>query len=137
MNDCLFCKITKREIPSYVVYEDDTALAFLDVTPVNHGHVLLVPKEHSRNILEIDDNTLKELAPLIKKIALAVKEGTGADGINIHINNEPPAGQVIFHTHIHIIPRFSDDGLRMWRGQEVPENILEESSEKIKNKIKK
>jgi len=136
MDDCLFCKIIKGEIPSHKVYEDANVLAFLDITPVNPGHVLLVPKKHSRNILEIDDNNFRELAPLIKKIARAVKEGMGADGINIHINNEPAAGQVIFHTHIHIIPRFSDDGLKMWRGQEIDQEKLMGAAKKITNQVK-
>ncbi len=119
MNECLFCKIATGRIPCAKVYEDDHFLAFLDITPVQKGHTLLVPKEHSRNMLETPDETLALLSPVMKKVARAVKNATHADGINMYINNDRAAGQVIAHTHIHIIPRFEDDGLHMWRGKEL------------------
>lgn len=132
MNDCLFCKIIAQEIPSHQVYEDNNWLAFLDINPVNLGHVLLLPKQHHRNLLDLPENLLREVGPLIQKIALAVKEATQANGINIGWNNESSAGQIIFHSHIHIIPRFEGDGFIHWRGQG---NITEEEFIEIKNKI--
>lgn len=119
MNDCLFCKIVNGEIPSTKVYEDDKALAFLDITPVSTGHTLLVPKKHSKNVLDAEDDVLAKISPILKKVSIAVKKGTGADGINIHINNEPAAGQVVPHLHMHIIPRYSDDELHLWKGDEA------------------
>ena len=103
--DCLFCKIISGEIPSAKVYEDEYSFAFLDINPINPGHTLLVPKRHFANLYETSDETLKELTPIIKKLAIAVKKAVSADGINIGMNNDPAAGQLVFHAHFHIIPR--------------------------------
>jgi len=133
--DCLFCKIIKGEVPSEKIYEDEYSFAFLDITPVNPGHTLLAPKEHSRNILDISEEALGNIAPALKKISIAVKEGIGANGINIHINNEPSAGQVVFHTHIHIIPRFEKDGYKLWHGSPYKEGGKAQTAEKIREKL--
>jgi histidine triad (HIT) family protein len=135
MKNCLFCKIATNEIPSIQVYEDGFSLAFLDINPINPGHTLLIPKEHSRNIFDIKEESLKNMMPALKKISSVVKKSMGADGINIHINNEPPAGQVIFHTHIHIIPRFKDDNLKLWGGKPYKNNEIDKVAEKIKANI--
>ena len=127
---CIFCKIAKKEISSEIVYETDNVLAFLDAHPTNPGHTLVIPKKHYRTLLETDDNVLKELIIAVKKVANAVKEAVGADGINIGINSEKAAGQIIFHTHIHVIPRFKNDGLNVWPQKEYKpgqaENIKKE-----------
>lgn len=136
MENCLFCKIISGEIPSSKVYENENSVAFLDINPVNVGHTLLVPKKHSRNIFDIKEETLKNLMPTLQKISTAVKEGVKADGVNIHINNEPSAGQVVFHTHIHIIPRFENDGIKMWNGKPYENGKMEEVAEKIKSSLK-
>ncbi len=107
----------------------------LDINPVNLGHALILPKKHFRNLLDMPDKLLKKQGPLIKKIALAVKDATGADGINIGWNNEPAAGQLIFHSHVHIIPRFRNDGFKHWRGKNKPLN--EELVEIARNLMKK
>lgn len=135
MEDCLFCKIIKGEIPCQKVYEDDTFFAFLDIHPINLGHTLLLPKNHHRNLFDLPTNILEKIGPLIKKIALAVREASCADGINIGWNNETAAGQVIFHSHIHIIPRFNNDGFVQWKGQECSENALIEMKIKLSNKL--
>ena len=114
MEDCLFCKIAKKEIPSDIIYENDKVLAFLDIAPVNKGHTLVIPKKHSRNIFDIEEEDLIEVQKAVKKLAPAIKEATNAGGVNIQANNEPTAGQVVMHTHIHIIPRFVEDGLKLW-----------------------
>jgi len=129
---CLFCKIGSGEIPAVNIYEDEHAIAFLDIKPVSYGHTLIVPKEHSRNIFDISDNTLQTIMPVVKKVATAVREGVGAGGINIHINNEPPAGQEVFHTHIHIIPRFSDDGKEMWKGKPYEQGEMEKIADSVR-----
>ncbi|KKU81894.1 MAG: Histidine triad (HIT) protein [Parcubacteria group bacterium GW2011_GWA1_47_8] len=116
MPDCLFCKIIAGKIPSQKVYEDDTVLAFLDIHPVNVGHTLIIPKAHHANLYETPDETLAHMTTVAKKISIAVKSALGADGINIEMNNEPDAGQVILHSHLHIIPRFQGDGFTYWHG---------------------
>lgn len=133
MTNCLFCKIIKGEIPSIKVYENHNALAFMDIRPVNTGHVLIVSKKHFENIFDADDETLTDVAIASKKVACAVKKAVNADGINLHANNGRSAGQVIFHLHWHIIPRFENDGLRLWPHKEMTEEKLKETAEKIKN----
>jgi len=135
MNDCLFCKIINGEIPSEKIYEDEHSFAFLDHNPVNPGHTLLVPKEHSRNILDASEETLKNIMPALKKISAAVKDGVSADAFNIYINNEPVSGQVIFHTHFHIIPRFENDGHKLWRGAPYKEGVEKEVAKNIRRKV--
>ena len=133
MNDCIFCKIIAGEIPSTAVYEDDNVFAFLDITPVNPGHTLVVPKKHSTNVLDTDDETLASLFPAVKQVAHAVKKGMEAEGINIHINNGSAAGQVVPHLHLHIIPRYADDGLHLWKGSE--KKYSEDAARKIKEAL--
>ena len=133
MNDCLFCKIIAGEVPSDKVYEDDIALAFLDINPNNPGHTLVIPKEHSTNIFDIDENILSHLATVNKKIAIAQKEALGAEGVNVYANNERAAGQVVFHTHIHIIPRYEKDDYKVWSGN--PENA--KNNPEVADKLKK
>ncbi|MEO5635154.1 MAG: HIT family protein [Candidatus Paceibacterota bacterium] len=117
MEDCIFCKIIKGEIPSSKIYEDENVLAFLDIAPVNIGHTLIVPKKHFPNIYETPDEVLMQIMKVAKKISKAVKSEMKADGVNVTMNNDPAAGQVIFHTHLHIIPRKKDDGFGMWHGR--------------------
>ncbi|MFA6397433.1 MAG: HIT family protein [Candidatus Paceibacterota bacterium] len=115
MENCLFCKIIKKEIDSSIIYEDDKFIAILDISPINIGHSLLIPKEHSVNIFDIKEETLSEAAPILKKLSLAIKKAVDADGINIHMNNEEAGGQAIMHTHFHVIPRYKDDGIVQWK----------------------
>lgn len=129
--NCLFCKIVAGEIPSYKIYEDENFLAFLDINPVAQGHTLVIPKKHSPNLLEMEDFLIKDLFVLVKKLAKHIKEKTKADGINILVNTEKEAGQIIFHTHIHIIPRFAGDGFQHWQG----ENYQEDEIEKIQSSL--
>jgi len=131
MNDCLFCKIVSKEIPYEKIYEDENFLAFLDINPVNQGHTLVIPKKHSRTIFEMDDKNVKEIMMIVKKVANKIRKTLKADGINIMINNESAAGQIIFHTHIHIIPRFSGDGLKHWPGQEYKNGEAQSIVKKI------
>ena len=132
MNDCLFCKIIKREIPASIVYEDDAIIAFLDIKPVNPGHVLVVPKEHSENMTKASDPALTALTLAVKKLAPAICRATGCDGWNLEVNNEPAAGQIVMHTHWHIIPRLMDDGLRHWLGNSYPEGEQEKVAAAIR-----
>ncbi|MDD2935254.1 MAG: HIT family protein [Candidatus Pacebacteria bacterium] len=136
MKNCLFCKIIKGEIPSTKVYEDENIFAFLDINPNNIGHTLVIPKKHSRNILDIEERDLKNVIMGVQKISQAIKKAVSADGINVMNNNEPVAGQVIFHTHFHIIPRFESDGYKHWKGKtKYAEGEAEQVAEKIRKEI--
>ncbi len=136
--ECIFCKIIKGEIPSYKVYEDDKIIAFLDINPTNKGHTLVAPKEHYENTLETSDKLVAHLAVVSKIISKAVIRATGTHACNIGINNGAESGQIIFHTHWHIIPRFANDGYQLWQGKDViyAEGEAQEIAEKIKRKIK-
>lgn len=130
---CLFCKIIAREIPSTKIYEDNTALAFLDIHPTNIGHTLVIPKTHYINLYDTPDKTLAHMMMVVKKLSVAIKSAVGADGINIEMNNDTVAGQIIFHTHLHIVPRFSGDGFTHWNGTRgYHEGEIAEVGEKIK-----
>ena len=133
--DCLFCKIISGEIPATKIYEDETTLAFLDINPVNPGHTLIIPKKHSRNIFDIEKEDLITVTNNIQKIAKAIKKGLNPEGINILNNNEPVAGQIIFHTHFHIIPRFTGDGLKQWKGTTYSEGESKKVAKEIKAKL--
>lgn len=135
MNNCIFCKIIKGEMSADKVYEDDRLLAFLDINPVNAGHTLLVSKEHYENLYDLPDDILRQMAPMIKKLAMAIKEAVGAQGINIGMNNEKAAGQLVPHAHFHIIPRFSNDGHRHWHGEPYLEGESQQTAEKIKEAL--
>lgn len=112
MSDCIFCKIIAGEIPASKVYEDDQVLAFLDITQVTKGHTLVIPKKHYRNVLDMDAEAAGHLFTAVPAIARQLKEKLGASGLNIVNNNEEAAGQTVFHTHIHLLPRFDqNDGL--------------------------
>ena len=114
MPDCIFCKIVKKEVPSLVIYEDKDVFAFLDIGPVNPGHTLVIPKKHAKNLYEIKDPDLAKVSVALKKVASAVKSGVGSEGINIMMNVEKAAGQLVDHIHFHVIPRFSNDGIKHW-----------------------
>lgn len=107
--DDIFLKIIRGEIPSEKVYEDEVTFAFLDIKPNNKGHVLVVPKESFRNVFDMPVETFAAMARSAQKIAVALRDTIGAEGVNITMNNEPAAGQEVFHAHMHVIPRFSGD----------------------------
>lgn len=134
--DCIFCKIVAGEVPCYKVYEDDNFLAFLDMYPVNNGHTLVIPKEHYDNIFELPENIASKYFVVVKKISEIVKKIMNADGINIGMNNLPAAGQVVFHSHIHVIPRFKNDGLNHWGNKEVDPVEMQRIANEMKNFLK-
>src|SRR3989338_2865613 len=114
MNDCIFCKIIKGELPCAKVYEDAEVMAFLDIHPINFGHTLVVTKEHCVNIMDSPADVLGQLMAVVKKIAPAILSATKTNSFNLGVNNGGPAGQVIFHTHFHVMPRYEGDGYKMW-----------------------
>jgi len=108
--DCIFCKIVSNEIKVKRVYEDENFIAFLDTHPRAEGHTLIIPKKHFRNLLDMPNTLGNEMLEAIKKVSLKLIDEGKAEGVNVLSNNEPVAGQIVFHTHIHIIPRKKDDG---------------------------
>ena len=108
MEDCIFCKIINGEIPSYKIYEDEVVYAFLDITQVTPGHTLVVPKKHAKDIFEYDEELASQVFARIPKIARALEKAyPDMQGLNIINNNREVAYQSVFHSHIHLIPRFS------------------------------
>ena len=110
--DCIFCKILDNEIPSYKIYEDKNVLAFLDITQGTKGHTLIIPKKHIKNIYELDEETASKIFKIVPKIANALKVAFNPIGLNIVNNNDQPL-QSVFHFHIHLIPRYKDDGMKL------------------------
>ena len=133
MNECIFCRIVQGGMLSYKVHEDKNTLAFLDIFPINHGHVLVIPKSHFADIFDIPEKDMQNVMVTAKKLAPAVMKATKADGINIGMNNKPASGQVVMHAHLHIIPRYKNDGLKTWPQKPYGS---EEEKEKIAAEIK-
>ena len=128
----IFAKILRGEIPCTKVYEDEHTIAFMDIMPQADGHTLVVPKNPSVNLLDADAATFGPLFSTVQKIARAVKQGMGADGIVITQFNESAAGQTVFHLHVHIIPRWEGVALRKHSGQMADAAVLKDHAEKIK-----
>lgn len=133
--NCIFCKITRGEVPAVKVYEDDDTLAFLDIHPNHRGHTLIISKHHFENIYGLPAETLCRVALTAQKIAIALKQAVSADGINIVMNNESAAGQIIDHNHIHVIPRFNEDSGYLGKKYTYVAGEMEELAEKIKLEI--
>lgn len=131
--DCIFCKIIKGEIPAEIIYQDEKIIAFLDIKPAVKGHTLFVTKQHCQDFLSLPDDLITYLFHKAKVITPAILKGAGANGFNIGINNGTSAGQVIFHCHLHVIPRFSGDGLTMWPGSDYQPDEIHEYAEKIRS----
>lgn len=128
---CIFCKIVNQEIPAKVMAEDDRVLAFLDIKPVNPGHTLIIPKKHYSTIEEISEEDLTAVILMLKKVAKKIKDNLNYSGYNINLNNDPVAGQEIPHLHFHVIPRKSDDGLKLWPQKEYQGNQAEQILKKL------
>jgi histidine triad (HIT) family protein len=129
---CIFCKIIKGEIPSYKVYEDKYTFSFLDILPVNPGHVLVIPKKHFANIEEADEKTLCQIMKTIKKVGKALKDGLKIEGYNVGENNDKIAGQIIPHLHFHVMPRKKGDGLKLWSQKKYKKGEAEKIAKKIR-----
>lgn len=114
MDDCIFDKIIRREVPADIVYEDENTLAFLDIAPTSKGHTLVIPKKHVQDIFETDDETLAATMRTVHNIASTVRDSVGAKGVHVSSNHGAAAGQVVFHLHFHIIPRQSRTEFEFW-----------------------
>lgn len=131
----VFAKILRGEIPCHKVYEDDDAVAFMDVMPQAPGHTLIVPKAASRNLLDADPVVLSKLLPIVQKVAIAVKAAFAADGVSVFQYNEAAGGQSVFHLHMHVVPRHEGQPLRPHTGGMEQPDVLATHAAKIKARI--
>lgn len=115
--DCIFCRIVKGEIPCAKIHETEDALAFLDVSPVAQGHLLVIPKAHHPTLFDLPTDLGCRLFALLAPLGRAVMTATGATGLNLQMNNYEAAGQAVPHAHLHLIPRHPSDGLTLWAGR--------------------
>lgn len=124
--NCIFCKIANGEIPSKTIYEDNDFRVILDLGPATKGHALILPKEHSANLFELPEETACKAMKLAKKLGEQMVTNLKADGLNIVQNNGETAGQTVKHFHLHLIPRYKDDGQNiLWKPGEVSDEELE------------
>jgi histidine triad (HIT) family protein len=112
-DDCVFCRIAAREAPAFIVEEDERTLAFMDISPATRGHLLVIPKAHSADLLEVGEDDLAACAATAKRMTRRVKERLGADGVNVLNSCGRVAWQTVFHFHLHVIPRYDDDPLKL------------------------
>jgi histidine triad (HIT) family protein len=131
----VFAKILRGELPCEKVYEDESTLAFMDIMPRADGHVLVIPKNGSRNILDASIPDLQATMATVQKIARAVKDGMKADGLTIQQFNESAGGQVVFHLHFHILPRWEGVPLRPHTGEMAPKEVLAEQGRRIRGAL--
>ncbi len=134
--DCIFCKIAKGDIPSATIYESNDFKCILDVAPANRGHALIIPKEHSDNIYELDADMAAKVFSFATVAAKAIKEETGCEGLNIIQNNGEIAGQTVNHFHMHLVPRFKDDDVKVtWKQHETESEAQNDLAKAIKNRL--
>ena len=134
MSDCIFCKIANGEIPSAPLYEDEDFRVILDLGPASKGHALILPKAHAANIYEISDDMAAKAMILAKKMATKMTEALKCDGFNIVQNNGEPAGQTVFHFHMHLIPRYEGDQVGItWKPGTLTDEVKNEILEKLKS----
>ncbi|EKF43769.1 HIT family protein [Nitratireductor indicus] len=131
-NDNIFAKILRGELPSHKLYEDDETFAFMDIMPRGDGHFLVIPKKPSRNILDVAPDSLAAVMRTVQKLGRAAKEAFDADGLTVQQFNEAAGGQVVFHLHVHVIPRFEGIALRPHTGEMADQSVLAQQAEKIR-----
>lgn len=130
--NCIFCKLAGGDIPTATLYEDDDFRVILDANPAAKGHALIIPKEHYANLYELDDELAGKVMVLAKKMITKLTDLLGCDGYNIVQNNGEAAGQTVFHFHLHMIPRYQNDGVGLaWKMGELTEEDKEDILSKI------
>jgi histidine triad (HIT) family protein len=131
--DCIFCAIADDIVPATKVYEEDQILAFMDINPANPGHLLVIPKQHYRNIFDIDAEIASKIMQVGTQLASAIQTALNPDGLNLLQSSESAAFQTVFHFHLHLIPRWEDDSLVLpWRPQQGDMNQIVEAADKIR-----
>ena len=132
--ECVFCKIVNKEIPAYIVYEDEYSIAFLDINPLNKGHILFIPKKHYERLSLMDLEYSKNFYESFQKFLKLFEEKLSKD-YNIIVNNGKKAGQAVFHAHIHLVPQYEDEGYKKifnWSTHKLTEEEAKEILEKFK-----
>jgi len=119
--DCIFCKIVAGELPAEKVAEDEHTIAFMDLNPWTRGHALVIPRNHSRNLYDVDPEDLRHAVVAAKRLAERLRDRLGCDGVNLLNSFEPAAWQTVFHLHLHVIPRYEGDPLRLPGQPQRPE----------------
>ncbi|MGB0717214.1 MAG: HIT family protein [Phycisphaerae bacterium] len=133
---CIFCRIIAGEIPSAKVYEDDQAFAFLDIGPLSEGHLLVIPKTHVAHLVDMTSEQAAAVGRVVPTLGKALLSVTGADGLNMLVNNGKSAGQEVMHVHWHLIPRVAGDGLGYrWSAGSYPEGRLDELAEAYRSAL--
>lgn len=138
MKDCIFCKITAGELPAVKLYEDELVLAFLDIAPINPGHILVIPKEHHTGSATIPEDVAGRMFHVGTRLGVAAKRAMEMDGFNLHLADGTCAGQVVMHAHLHVIPRSAEDGFHWnWRQKKYSDDKeRDETAALIKEKLK-
>lgn len=132
-DDCVFCSILAGDMPGEVVQEDEHTVAFMDINPWTRGHAVVIPRRHSRNLFDIDDEDLWRTTMAARRLALTMRERLGCDGINLLNAAEPVAWQTIWHFHLHVIPRYVDDPLELpTRPQRAEPEVLAEVARELR-----
>ncbi|MCI7643788.1 MAG: HIT domain-containing protein [Lentisphaeria bacterium] len=140
MTDCIFCRIISGEIPSTKVYEDELVYAFMDISPINYGHVLVIPREHHESIATVPEAVAGRMMRVGSRLGVAMKRALDYDGYNLHLADGAAAGQVVMHVHLHVVPRGVEDGF-FWNWRQLKYDVAPvgnavEYAEKIKSKLK-
>ena len=134
--DCIFCAIVAGEIPAVKVYEDEHVFAFMDIAPANPGHTLVIPKQHYRNIFDMPTEVGSKIMQAAIPIANAIRTALNSDGLNLFQSNEAAAFQTVFHFHLHLIPRWENDPLRLpWRPSETDVEQISDIAAKIRDAL--
>jgi histidine triad (HIT) family protein len=137
MRDCIFCRIAAGEIPAVRVLETPRVMAFLDIAPVHPGHTLVIPRQHYMNLLDLPDEVWKEMGQVSRRVAQALTGVLQAPGFNLGMNNFAAAGQEVFHAHLHIIPRYLGDGLRLFPQKAYAPGGMEEVGHCLRQVLEK
>ncbi len=133
--ETVFAKIIRKELPAEIIYETETVIAFLDIEPSGKGHTLVVPKIWSEHVFSISKEAWGEVMEVVRMLAPKVRDAVHADGVNILVNGGSEAGQVVPHTHAHLIPRFAGDGLKHWPGKPYKEGEIHVVAEAIRKAL--
>jgi histidine triad (HIT) family protein len=136
MSDCIFCRIVAKQIPATTVHEDEDTLAFMDIGQVNPGHVLVAAKAHADNLYELDDKQAAAVFRTAVRVARAIRGAFTPEGLSLYQANGKAAGQTVFHFHMHLVPRYADDGMNLvWPVKNPPREKLEENAAKIRREL--
>lgn len=136
MTDCVFCKIIAKQIPATVIHEDEHTLAFMDIGHVNPGHVLVAVKKHAESLYALEEAQAAAVARASVRVARAIREAFAPPGLSVYQANGRPAGQTVFHYHVHLLPRHEGDGMQLtWPVKNPPREKLEEYAVRIRERL--